>query len=207
MTVYATLAEFGDRYPQITDQTDETILSSVLLAASRNIDAYCGRRFYADTSATARTYRATYPTMITVDDFSTTSGLVVKTDTGDTGTFDTTWTITTDFVLEPSNGKANGLEGLPYTQILAVGARTYPTSGYRPRVQVTAVWGWAAVPDAVTEATIIKAAQVYRRKDSPDGVLGGGDFGAIRISRYEDPHVAGLLAPYRTAGGAGLVLA
>jgi hypothetical protein len=207
MTVYATLAEFGDRFPQITDYTDETILSSVLLASSRAVDAYCGRRFHADTSATARVYRADHPAYVTVDDIATTSGLVVKADTGDTGTYDQTWTITTDFVLEPANGKSGGLEGLPYTKIAAVGARSFPTIGQRPRVQVTAVWGWTAIPEAITEATILKAAQLYRRKDSPDGVVGGGDFGVIRISRFEDPHVAALLGPYRTAGGAGLVVA
>jgi hypothetical protein len=47
---------------------------------------------------------------------------------------------------------------------------------------VTAKWGWPAVPDDIEVATQILTADLYKRKDSPGGVLGLGDLGAIRMS-------------------------
>jgi hypothetical protein len=67
-----------------------------------------------------------------------------------------------------------------------------PSSG---RLQVTALWGWPAVPDEIEQATALYAARLYRRKDSPQGVIGGGDFGPVRVSRI-DPDVEALIAPF-----------
>jgi hypothetical protein len=45
---------------------------------------------------------------------------------------------------------------------------------------------------------IIKAARLFKRKNSPEGVLGGfQDFGAVRVTNREDPDVMMLLNPYR----------
>lgn len=197
---YATLAQFKEHLG-VEDDADGTMLEAALNAASRAVDAHCRRRFYASSTATARVYRVSCTDRVVTDDFYTTDSLTVKTDTGDNGTYDTTWTITTDFVVYPDNGVLDGLEGLPYYEILATGSRFFPTysTGYgnRARVQVTAKWGWTAVPNEVYEATLLKAARIFRRKDSPEGIAGGfGDLGAIRISSREDPDVVMLLAPY-----------
>jgi hypothetical protein len=65
------------------------------------------------------------------------------------------------------------------------------------RVRVTARWGWPSVPDGVAQAAALLAARLYRRKDSPEGVLGSSEWGAVRVARF-DPDVEGLIAPYIT---------
>jgi hypothetical protein len=67
-------------------------------------------------------------------------------------------------------------------------------------VKVTAQWGFAEVPDDVEEACRIKAAKLYRRKDSPEGVAGSGEFGVVRISKFEDPDVVMLLNDFTSIG-------
>ena len=52
-------------------------IEQAIEAASREIDAYCGRRFWQDGTATARTYYADTPRIACVDDIATTTGLVV----------------------------------------------------------------------------------------------------------------------------------
>ena len=62
----------------IGDGNDDTLLEESVEAASRQIDAFCGRIFYADTNATPRKYFTTNPYRLRVDDFYTLTGLVVR---------------------------------------------------------------------------------------------------------------------------------
>lgn len=198
---YVTLAELKSYVsPSIGDTDDDTELEFAVEAASRMIDQHCRRRFYADGSATARTYRCEWPDKVYVDDISTTSGLVVKTDESDNATFDRTWTISTDFELEPLAAIGPAGETWAYTAIVAVGTRyRFPTDGRRPRLQVTADWGWPAVPDAVRQACLIQSSRLFRRAGSPEGVIGGfmSDVGPVRVGTRLDPDVKMLLDPYR----------
>lgn len=173
----------------ISDAQDDALLDMAIESASRSIDTYCSQRFYADSAATARTYRSGSAYRLQVDAISTLTGLVVKTDTGDTGTFDTTLALTTDYILEPANNLALGQ---PVTLLNAL-TGLLPVGGYRPRVEVTAKWGWPAVPVEVRQACLIKAAATFRRKDTPEGIAGSGEFGMVRISRFEDPDYASYL--------------
>jgi len=170
----------------ITDSSDDTLLENLIESASRSIDRIANRRFYADAAASARTYRAYSNIYTFVDDISSTSGLIVETDDDGDGTFETTLTITTDFIVEPMTAIT---KGRPITQITVVNtAKSFPifpglfSNGLRPGVQVTAKWGWPSVPDDIEVATQILTADLYKRKDSPGGVLGLGDLGAIRMS-------------------------
>ena len=63
----------------------------------------------------------------------------------------------------------------------------------------TARFGWPEVPGPVHRACIIWARRLYTRKDSPAGVLGFGDMGAVRLS-VVDPDVRSLLDPFRDSG-------
>ena len=55
-------------------------------------------------------------------------------------------------------------------------------------------------------ANKVQAARWFRRKDTPDGLAGGGDFGIVRVNSKLDPDVMDSLNPYRRAGEAqGLV--
>jgi hypothetical protein len=118
--------------------------------------------------------------MSIVDDFGSTTGLVVKTDPDDTGTYQTTLTLNSDFIVEPTNAAA---KGRPWTTITIVGSTGFslPTD-LRPQLQVTARWGWPTVPDDIEQATYILSADLYKRKDSIGGVLGLSELGAIRMS-------------------------
>lgn len=194
---YVTLAQFKD-HMGIADSLTSDAEERALNATCRAIDAYCKRRFWVDGSVTAITYQADSPTSLYVKDIAATTGLIVKTDTANSGTFSTTWTITTDFVLKQWDKDRTGS---PYHRIDAVGGYQFPTSGLRERVQVTALHGWTAVPDEVAQAALIKAARVFRRKDSPEGIAGGFELGAVRISRFEDPDVCQLLAPLVRGSG------
>lgn len=204
MTDYITVSQLAD-YLTITDADDDVALAAAIASATTSINQWCGRDFRADTVATARRFLCDSQCVHDVDDFWDLATLVVKTDQGNVGTYDLTWTITTHFEVYPFNGVVNGSTGWPYNKIEATGVRWFPTGqrGHRPRVQVTAKWGWAAVPDAVTQACYIKAARIFRRKDSPEGAggfdTGGGGFAVplIRPVTRMDPDLADLLAPYR----------
>lgn len=183
-----------------TSNEEDASLTYAVNAANDAVTAWCGRVFDATTtaSASARTYHPRSYTLCVTDDFWTTTGLIVKTDAGDDGVYETTLTLNTDFIVEPVNGIEDGIT-VPYRRIRATSWLFSPTHVIPP-VQVTAAWGWATIPDEVTQATLIKAARIFKRRTSPEGVLGGwADFGAVRITNREDPDVVALLAPYRRA--------
>jgi hypothetical protein len=189
---YATLPELKTRLG-IDNTTDDAALTNALNSVSRHIEAYTSRQFNDAGSATARVYYPDACRRTAVDDFHTDTGLIVQTDDGDTGTFDTTWT-SADFQLEPLNGLVDGQPGWPYNTIRAVEGRMFP-AGRRATLKVTARWGWAAVPAEVKEACLIGAEETFKLKDAPYGVAGFGEFGVVRIR--ENAKVATLLAPYR----------
>ena len=179
----------------ITGSTDDDFLNLAIDSAEESIDDLCGRVFTAAGSASARTYRA-QPYLAVTDDISTLTGLVVKTDTSGDGTFDTTWA-STDIQAEPLN---NLVKGRSVNNLRAVGSYTFPVYGDGlASVEVTAKWGWPAVPDSIKQATLMLASRLYSRKASPMGVIGVGDFGPVRVSRA-DPDIAHLLMDYRRAG-------
>lgn len=182
---YATLTEIKT-FLSISDNVDDTLLEGMVEAASRSIDRIANRRFYLDANASARAYRVSSPIILFTDDIGTTSGLIVKTDDDGDGTFETTLTLNTDYIMDP----LTALDlGRPYTQVTVVSSTvTFPIfpglfqNGLRPGVQVTARWGWPSVPDDINQACLILTADLYKRKDSPGGILGLGDLGAIRMS-------------------------
>jgi hypothetical protein len=188
--LYASVAELRARFA-INDNNDDELLEKAIRAASRGIDDATDRRFFADSTATARVFYPDGRHLVRVDDFWTSDDLVVKTDDDDSGTFGTTWAAS-DYQLEPLNGVADGHSGWPYNRIRAVGNQWF-FCHRRASLQVTAKWGWAAVPAPIRDACLIAAAELYRMKDAPFGIQ-TGEFGAIRISA--NPRVAALLAPY-----------
>jgi hypothetical protein len=180
------------------DTLDDELIDNCAGAASRLIDGYCNRQFWSVGSATTRVYTAENDFYCSIDDIAGTA-IILKTSGATDGTFDVTWE-TTDYQLEPLNGRLDGLQW-SYDKIRAVGDYLFPTVngnyGEQALVQVTAVFGWPSVPEPVTQATIIQASRIFKRYDSPLGVAGFGDLGAIRVSRFLDPDMAQLVEPYR----------
>jgi hypothetical protein len=180
------------------DTLDDDLIDNCVGAASRLIDGYCNRRFWQSGTAEARVFQAEDSFYCSIDDIAGTA-LTLRSSTQADGTFDLTWKVS-DYQLEPLNGNLDGLTW-SYDKIRAVGDYLFPTVnanyGEQALVQVTAVFGWPEVPEPVTQATIIQASRIFKRYDSPLGVAGFGDLGAIRVSRYLDPDMAQLVEPYR----------
>jgi hypothetical protein len=180
------------------DTLDDELIDNCAGAASRLIDGYCNRQFWNVGSATTRVYTAENDFYCNIDDIAGTA-ITLRTSGATDGNFDVTWS-PTDWQLEPLNGRLDGLEWA-YDKIRAVGDYLFPTVnanyGEQALVQVTAVFGWPSVPEPVTQATIIQASRIFKRYDSPLGVAGFGDLGAIRVSRFLDPDMAQLVEPYR----------
>ncbi len=192
-----------------TDELDDTNLSVAVAAAQDAVVEYCGRSFdkVAEGAEVARSFSPRSRWAVDLDDvWSTTTFTVTSDDAGD-GTFERTWAAT-DYVLTPLNGLRYG-QAWPYTGLRAVdGVREFPYGYARPTVQVTAAWGWSSVPDPVFQATLLKAARLWRRKDSPDGLLGGySDLGPLRVSSRDDPDVVLLLKPYVRASATNVLIA
>jgi hypothetical protein len=197
---YATLAELK-AFVGIPsgDTADDTILTLALDSASGQIDAFCDRTFTADSVATTRDYVVRTTGQLDVEPISSLTGLVVQTDDNNDGTFETTWTIGTDFRLEPINAAAYSE---PWTRLVALGTRLFPRLAYRPGVRVTAKFGWpgGTAPSPVKNACLIQASRLFKRKDSPFGVAGSVEFGSeIRLLAKLDPDVESLLRPYRNS--------
>jgi len=182
---YATLTQIK-AYMSISDNTDNDLLEDLVESASRSIDRIANRRFYLDSSASARLYRAYSNIFVFVDDIGTTSSLVVAMDENGNGTYSKTLTLNTDYILDPLTSQSLNR---PFTQLTMVSnTESWPifpgitSNGLRPGVQVTARWGWPSVPDDINMACLILTADLYKRKDAPGGILGLGDLGVVRMS-------------------------
>jgi hypothetical protein len=173
-----------------SDTVDDALLTLAINAASRDIDQATERQFFSASATRIYTPRDSYITDI--DDLVSLTTL--KTSTAADGIFDTTWAAT-DYQLEPLNGIAGGM-AVPFDSIRAVGNFTYPISGGEATVQVTGVFGFATVPVAIEQATVLLASRIFKRNDSPGGVMGFGDIGVVRVSRI-DPDIDRLIMPYK----------
>lgn len=189
---YATLTELRSRLG-ISDAQDDDRLTNALKSASLGINRECKRQFNDSGTTSTRVYKPLSSGWVDVDDFSTTTGLVIKSDDTNSGSYTTTWT-SSDYELYPLNGIQDGEPGFPYWQIRSTGNRQFNNCNARTSVQVTARWGWSAVPAVIKEATLIVAAEVFKLKDAPFGVAGFGDYGAVRVR--QNPMVTAMIRPY-----------
>lgn len=194
---YATLAQFKAAVG-ITDNTDDAALTNVLDATDTLIDLYCDRKTGFGTASETRFYTADDYRYVLTDDLVSVTTL--QTDDDANGTYETTWNAATDFVLAPANVN---LDGFPFTEIDVSVAYplNFPRAVYRG-VKVVGVFGFPAVPAAVTQAAIIQAGAVFNSRTAPFGVIGSADLGGIiRMSRALHPEAALILEPYRKRGG------
>lgn len=176
---YATVAELK-KFIGIKDAERDSLLTIALNAGSRSIDSACGRRFYLDASATTRVIRTRGNTIreggtyvLFVPDIAEEAGLVAP-----------GFTFTTDL----------GTDDQPVITRLYSSA-LWPVD----TVSITARWGWPAVPDEIKQATLLSASRLFKRKDSPEGMTGSAEWGAVRVSRT-DPDVQALIEPYVLPG-------
>jgi hypothetical protein len=187
---YATLSQVKSAL-RITDAVDDALLEMAIESASRAIDSYTNRNFY-NAGTAVRVFAPNDSLTVTTDDMISLSSLQTMSDTDDT--FDTTWT-STDYQLEPLNGVVDGITQ-PYTQIRAVGDYLFLELAGEATVKVTGVWGWAAVPIQVTQATVIQSSRIFKRLDSPLGII-SGEYGSMRVGAMLDPDVRQLVDSLR----------
>jgi hypothetical protein len=192
---YGDLATLKERVGvEAADTSRDALLTRALAAASRGIDRTCGRRFWLDTAPVPRTYntrgrivREADGDLVLVDDIGSTSGLVVETGSG------ASFSAVTGYETSPDNALA---DGRPITGLLRVNGSWGTASN---RVRVTARFGWPAVPDDIAEAALLQATRLYKRKDSPEGIIGSAEWGVRNLSR-RDPDVWALIEPYILPG-------
>jgi hypothetical protein len=155
------------------------------------IDGFTARTFF-NAGTAVRNFAATDAINLIIDDAIS---VTTVQSTDEIGSTYTTWELT-DYQLEPVNSISDGLY-MPYTGIRAVNNYAWPVVDHQALVRITAVWGWAQVPTAIKQATVIQSSRLFKRLDSPMGFSGFGDLGVIRISRFLDPDVEQLAMPYR----------
>lgn len=174
----------------VSDTLDDDLLELAIESASRDIDQACERQFFSTETTRFYTPRDSY--VCEIDDLTTLTS--IKTSSGADGVFDETWA-SSDYQLEPLNGLAGGME-LPFDRIRAVGDFTFPISGLEVTVRVEGTFGFDATPVAIRQAAVLLSSRIFKRNDSPGGVMGFGDIGIVRISRF-DPDIERLIQPYR----------
>lgn len=196
---YATLAQLKTRLG-ITDTNDDPALTNALAVASRDIEGWCGRQFndVGNGSESARIYYPDTLTTVEVEDFQSSGGLVVAADYSNAGLY-ATIIAAANYQLEPLNGIYDGTTGWPFHKIRAI-QTWYPiwyTSIGDPRtsIQITARWGWAAVPAAIYEGCLMLAEETFKLKDAPFGITQQvSAYGPMRVG--DNRKVAELLERY-----------
>ena len=187
---YATLAQVKSAL-RVTDNIDDSLLEMAIESASRAIDQYTNRNFY-NAGTAVRYYAPSNSLNVLIDDLISISKLESMND--DEQVYDTTWA-SDDYQLEPLNGITDGFEQ-PYTNIRAIGDYVYQTLEGEATVKVTGVWGWSATPIQVTQATVIQSSRIFKRLDSPLGII-SGELGSMRVGSRLDPDVAQLVDSLR----------
>src|SRR5262245_956655 len=172
---YATPQDYRDRINR-TDEGHDAEIYDQLVAVSRVIDKKLQRFFTKDQTVQARPFypkgwaegdpEAENPWFATgrssiarsrylnVDDIATTVGLIIKIDHARSGSFASETPLApTDYLLFPLNAD-KGPEPQPWTRILLTSWGN--ELGWPPGslVEVTAIWGWPAIPRAIREATV-----------------------------------------------------
>lgn len=191
---YVTTAELK-AYVKIPldDVADDTNVAHAIAGASRAIDRLCKRQFGKVASAVPRIYTPRYhpqlrKTVVDTDDLMDVTGLVVSSDMAGDGGFATT---VTAYTLGPVNAAA---DGRPWSLLVNTGSSMPLTP---ESVRVTALWGWTAVPEAITQACLIQSSRFLSRRDSPYGVAGDPAAGSeLRLLAKVDPDVAVIVRDY-----------
>jgi len=196
---YCTLAQVKAAL-RLTDNADDTLLESAIQSASRRIDGYCNRWFYKTNQTAVQVYPASIYECGVLNDIAN-SSVTVKIDSLGDGSYATTWTQGQQYQLEPLN---TAITGKPYRRIVCINGYSFPFANDKPLVQVTAQWGWNAIPSDVEQACILLSMRQFARLNAALGVVGFADM-AIQV-RAVDPDVRDLLQQFvLPTAGAGTV--
>ena len=179
---------------------DEQLIQAIVTAEDQ-IDSLCGRTFdVAPQVATVREYQVLPDGSLDTDDFV---GEAVITMDGQTVST-SRWSA--EFAVGGNRNVYRGIRSLPTS--LSYNSRFirdlplhsgWEYEGPLPTYEVSARWGWDAVPAAVSYATRLIAGRLFKRPaDAALGVMSvGGD--PVYLTRF-DPDVEASLSKYRLFG-------
>lgn len=195
---YATVEELADEL-RMDNLRDQSRIERALNAASRQIDAHTGwpHGFWIDSAVVARVYEPDETDCLYIPEgIATATGLVIKVDYDGDGTYESTLTAA-DYQLEPANAAAEW-PVWPYTEIeIRPLSSAYFPLGLENTVQVTAKFGWPAVPDDVNKACLVQAAQLFKASEAVfGGVQLGLDGAVLRVRGGLNPIAEALLEHY-----------
>lgn len=188
-------------FVRVSSDADDDTRALAIAAASRAIDRSTGRQFGKVDTAEARTFTAFYcwkreRWVVPIDDLMVTTDLAVAFDSDGDETYADAITAHS---LRPANAVATGW---PWTELVVLPGSTVTPTDTDNAVEVTAVWGWSAVPDAVNEACLLQASRLLSRRESPYGIAGSPQMGSeLRLLAKVDPDVAVILRPYKRCSG------
>lgn len=206
---YCTTAELKE-WLRITVSGDDNRLAAAISTASRNVDTYTGRQFGnvdepADWYGTWDGSTIDYRDSLSIVDLYDTTDLVVVIDTDGDGDGDVTLENETDFDLWPYNAAA---EGVPWTRLVLRPGAAARFNWYPRCVKITGLLGWADVPTAVSQATLLLAAEIFARRNAPFGIAGSPELGSeMRLLDKVDPDARTALRRYVRAAPGGWVAA
>jgi hypothetical protein len=190
---YATKAEFK-AWIGVDDVEDDESIQSALDAATRSIDRMTNRHFTRETGVT-KTYQATCANELAVSDLISVSSITVDIN----GNHTYSRTLSTDnYDLYPYVDET----GMLSTRYSSIRIRPISSLGFAPGYLVRVVGDFGYVdadnhtPADIKQACLILASRLWKRRETPFGVLSMPDIGTGVQLRRTDPDVANLLDPY-----------
>lgn len=192
---YVSLEELKTQFGiEPSDEEEDAALNRARASASRSINITTGRRFWLDPAPVQRTFnprgrivQESDGELFLVDDIGSLDGLIVETGSG------ISFTAVTGYETSPDNAL---VDQEPITGLLRpLGTWGLSTS----RLRITAQFGWPTVPEDIHEAALILASRLFKRRVSPEGIIGSAEWGVRNLSR-RDPDVWNLIEPYIIPG-------
>lgn len=170
---------------------NEAEATFALNAAESAVNEHCQRQFVVASTSSARSYTPACDgsDLLYIHDCTSVSSVSVN------------GSATTNYQSEPLNLISWSGEARPIERLRSTGGYWFFNRGI-PTVTVTAAWGWAAIPSAVKQATLVIAKDIYQQRNTTAGIVGVSDFGPIRARL--NPVALQLLAPYRRVESFGV---
>jgi hypothetical protein len=172
------------------DIADDELVQDALDAATSAINDCLQRDIaLAGVVATPRSYPSRLGPLLFIDDCVSITSVV-----------DDITTLTTDqYQPEPLGQRDRSGGYRPFSEIRRRGG-WFDSQGWAV-ITVTATWGWATIPGAVTEACKILAKDILANRDVNFGIAAVTEYAGIRAR--SNPQVWGLLQPYSLRTGVG----
>jgi hypothetical protein len=194
--VYVTSAEIRSAMATTGETFDQAEIDLAISSASRGMDSACGRRFYLDPDNTSvRYYSPRNIRRIFVDDIV--DVVSVNIDRTSSGVFGESWTLGSQYILEPLNADT---DSKPFESIRVTANSGWAFPLYERSVEVTGQFGWAAVPDRIKAATLILAQkELMRIRQAPFGfvALPGEQSATVARIAANDPQIAPIVAEFQ----------